>query len=283
LLRRLHNIFHNAAKLSIHISRAGRRFLTFPNHCVFLLTDSHAWGISRAIMSASTTISPGEKISIPVDDKHSLSMVFSLPTGVAAVRETAVIIAHGAGNDMHHPLLADVAAGLAAGGYPVARFNFPYKEAGRKAPDTQAVLEDSWLAAAAYLQKETSLAPAGIMAAGKSLGGRVASQLVAAGRLSVRGLIFLGYPLHPPGQPEHLRNAHFAAIGVPMLFFAGTRDPLCDLAVLRPVLKRLTAPWDLSLIDGGDHSLALPAAAGIPPEKIHANITARIIRWLKAR
>jgi len=250
---------------------------------LFLLTDSHAWGISWTVMVTATDRRNDENILLPIDDKHSVSLVFSLPEGDTPRQRHTVVIAHGAGNDLAHPLLADVAAGLATAGYTAVRFNFPYKVAGRRAPDRQEVLEASWLAVMAYLEQERGLAPADIVAAGKSLGGRVASQLAAAGRLAVRGLIFLGYPLHPPGQPEHPRDAHLYQIAVPMLFFAGTRDPLCDLTVLRPVLKRLTAPWELSLIEGGDHSLALPAAAGVPPARIHANLVSRIIRWLKAR
>jgi len=232
----------------------------------------------------STTAPQKDEITLlRIDDKHSVSLAFSSPDPGAAGQRTSVVIAHGAGNDMDHPLLVDVAARLAAAGYPVVRFNFPYKVAGRQAPDRQEVLEDAWLAVVAYLKKERGWLQEGIVAAGKSLGGRIASQLAAYGRLPVRGLIFLGYPLHPPGQPEHLRDAHLYRITIPMLFFAGTRDPLCDLTVLRPVLQRLTAPWELSLIEGGDHSLALPAAAGVPPAKIHANLAARIIRWLQAR
>jgi len=234
-------------------------------------------------MVPTTAPQKDERILLRIDDKHSVSLAFSPPDPRAVGQRTTVVIAHGAGNDMEHPLLTDVAVGLAAAGYPAVRFNFPYKVAGRKAPDRQEVLEDSWLAVVAYLKKEGGLPQDGIVAAGKSLGGRIAAQLAADGRLPVRGLIFLGYPLHPPGQPEHLRDAHLYRIATPMLFFTGTRDPLCDLTVLRPVLQRLTAPWELSLLEGGDHSLALPAAAGVPPAKIHANLATRIIRWLQAR
>lgn len=222
-----------------------------------------------------------EQTLLSVDDKNRISIAFSLPPEGTPRQKTGVIIAHGAGNDMDHPMLRAVAAGLAEGGYIAARFNFPYREKGLKAPDRQEILEQTWIKVSEYTTKDAGFELDAVVAAGKSMGGRVASQLVAAGRLDARGLVFLGYPLHPPGEGEPLRDAHLYRIAIPMLFCAGTRDPLCDLSKLRTVLTRLTSPRDLAIVEGGDHSLDLPAAAGVPPERIHANLTARIIRWLK--
>lgn len=223
-----------------------------------------------------------QKTLLHVNDKDLISIAISLPPGDIVPQKTGVIIAHGAGNDMDHPLLIAIAEGLAKAGYITARFNFPYKERGLKAPDKQEILEQTWIKVVEYFKNEGGFEMDGVVAVGKSLGGRVASQLVAADRLNVNGLVFLGYPLHPPGQTEQLRDDHLYRISIPMLFFTGTRDSLCDMSKLRMVLKRMSSPWDLSIVEGGDHSLDLPASAGIPPEKIHANLTTRIIRWLKA-
>ncbi|MEJ2363766.1 MAG: hypothetical protein P8017_03640, partial [Deltaproteobacteria bacterium] len=116
---------------------------------------------------------------------------------------------------------------------------------------------------------------------GKSLGGRVASQMVGEGLLPADGLILLGYPLHPPGKKEKVRDSHLYRISIPTLFFAGTRDSLCDLGLLRSVLARLTAPWHLETIEGGDHSFRVPKSAGLTEKEIHQRITEKTNRWLQ--
>jgi hypothetical protein len=105
--------------------------------------------------------------------------------------------------------------------------------------------------------------------------------MAAEGILPAEGLIFLGYPLHPPGKKEKLRDAHLYRITVPMLFFAGTRDSLCDLGLLRGVLERLAAPCRLETIEGGDHSFRVPKAAGLPEREVHRRITEHTRRWLQ--
>ncbi len=106
------------------------------------------------------------------------------------------------------------------------------------------------------------------------------SQMVAEGQLEAGRLIFLGYPLHPPGRKERLRDRHLSAIRIPMHFFAGTRDPLCDLELLRKVLSHLDAPWQLEVIEGADHSFKVPKAAGISPDEIYQRITEKILQQL---
>lgn len=113
------------------------------------------------------------------------------------------------------------------------------------------------------------------------MGGRIASQMTAAGTLPVAGLIFLGYPLHPEGDPSRLRDAHLYRVAVPMLFFAGTRDRLCDQAILLDVLGKVLAPWKLDVIEGGDHSFELPKAMGVPQPDVFARIVKTSIRWLE--
>ena len=222
-----------------------------------------------------------KRIRIPVTDKEETSAVLSLPTGKA--RSTAIVVAHGAGNDMNTPLLEAFSEGLAGAGYPTLRFNFLYREHGKKAPDSPAVLEKTWLAAHRFMNESSGLEVSTFVAAGKSMGGRIASQMVASGILPAAGLVFLGYPLHPAGSREKLRDAHLYDIMVPMLFFAGTRDPLCDLRLLDAVLKRLRHQWDLHTIEGGDHSFHVPKSAGLGDREIFSAIIKKTLEWLSKR
>ena len=136
------------------------------------------------------------------------------------------------------------------------------------------------LGAYRFLSEHPVYRPKHIVAAGKSMGGRIASQMVIAGRLPVEQLIFLGYPLHAPGKKDRLRDQHLYEIKIPMRFFAGTRDQLCDLELLRGVLSLLTAPWDLEIIKGGDHSFNVPRSIGTGPQEIRGRILNKALAWL---
>ena len=222
-----------------------------------------------------------ERSTIPLDGGEKVSSVFTIPDDYAAGHGTGVILAHGAANDLAHPLLVSVAHGLAEAGYLVLRFNFLYRERGRRTVDQQEVLVRTWQSVYGFLCDHPRYRPNTVVAGGKSLGGRVASQIAAEGLLPVEGMIFLGYPLHPPGKKEKLRDAHLYRINIPMLFFAGTRDSLCDLALLRSVLERLAVPWELETIEGGDHSFRVPKSAGVTEKQIHQKITDKASRWLQ--
>ncbi len=173
----------------------------------------------------------------------------------------AILLAHGAGADMNHPFMRAVHEGLAARGALVLRFNFAYTEAKRKAPDRPPVLLDTMRAARDALLARPEARGLKLVLAGKSMGGRIASHLVALGE-PADGLVFFGYPLHPAGQPTKLRDAHLNDVPCPMLFLEGTRDPLCDLALLRPVLKKLGRRAALHVIDDGDHSFHVRKSSG---------------------
>ncbi len=220
-----------------------------------------------------------EGVSIPVRDMEPTSGILTLPVG--DIETTGVIVAHGAGNNMETPLLVAFSEGLASAGYATLRFNFLYRERGRKAPDKYETLAETWGSASAFFRERLGQRIHCWVAAGKSMGGRVASQMVADGLLAAGRLIFLGYPLHPAGNKEKLRDAHLYRINVPMLFFAGTRDPLCDLERLRPVLSHLTAPRSLYIIEGGDHSLHVPKSTGTPETGIYDRIVQETARWLE--
>jgi hypothetical protein len=219
-----------------------------------------------------------ERVQIPVGDETSVSGVMAIPGGYAG--KLGIILAHGAGNDMNQPMIVFLAEQMAKAGYLTLRFNFPYKEQGRNAPDRPEVLYRTWEAACRFLRSHPDYRPEHIVAAGKSMGGRIASQMVAEGRIAVERLIFLGYPLHPAGKKDRIRDQHLYDIKIPMLFFAGTRDPLCDLTLLKGVLSRLAAPWRLEVVDGGDHSFNVPKAMGMNPEEIHGRILGGILEWL---
>lgn len=219
-------------------------------------------------------------VSIPVSSDESVSGVFHAPQRFAAGRTIAVLVAHGAGNDMHAPLLVHFSAGLCRAGYLSLRFNFPYKERGQKAPDPHEKLVRTWQAAFEFVQNHPQYGTPQIVAAGKSMGGRVASQMTADGHLSPKALVFLGYPLHPPGKKKQLRDAHLYRIQIPMLFFTGTRDALCDLDLLKPVVSRLKAPTVLEVVEGGDHSFMLPKSFNTSEVEICDRILKRTIAWL---
>jgi len=209
-----------------------------------------------------------------------VSAVVALPSGFKRPGRTpAIILAHGAGSDMASPFMSTVHSGLAREGYVAVKFNFPYTEARRRAPDPRPVLERCYRAVVDAVAADRTLAPPWIAIGGKSLGGRIASYVAAAGA-AVRGLVFLGYPLHPAGRPEALRADHLPAVTVPMLFVEGTRDTLCDLDRLRPVLARLPHA-SLHTIEGGDHSFRVPRRTGRADEEVWAEIVGVVARWLR--
>lgn len=160
-------------------------------------------------------------------------------------------VAHGAGAGMDHPFMAGFCRAIGEAGVATLRFNFPYIENGRRSPDPEGVLRETWLAAF-----EDAIGRSGaraVLVGGKSLGGRIASMCVADG-MPAAGLVFLGYPLHPPGKTDRLRAEHLERITVPMLFLQGTRDPFAQPELLADVVSRLGDRATLESIEGADHS-----------------------------
>jgi len=217
---------------------------------------------------------------IPLPGGGAVSAVVALPPGFRrGGRTPAVILAHGAGADMASPFMSTVHAGLAREGFVAIKFNFPYTEARRRRPDLRPVLQRCYRAVVDAVLADRTLAPPWVAIGGKSLGGRIASYVGAAGA-PVRGLLFLGYPLHPAGRPEQLRADHLPGVTVPMLFVQGTRDALCDLELLRPVLARLPRAT-LHTIDGGDHSFRVPRRVGRADAEVWQEIVGVAGRWLR--
>jgi predicted alpha/beta-hydrolase family hydrolase len=171
-----------------------------------------------------------------------------------------LVLAHGAGAGHDHPWMTRVASGLAARRIAVVTFNFPYMDAHRRAPDRAEVLEEAFRSAWSEVQSRLGTDPAALkrpmFAGGKSMGGRIASQAAARGLFdpAPAGLVFFGYPLHPPGKPAQRRDRHLLNITVPMLFLHGTRDPFGSPDELHELTTRLPAST-LEIITGGDHSL----------------------------
>jgi predicted alpha/beta-hydrolase family hydrolase len=167
----------------------------------------------------------------------------------AAAGRPILVCAPGAGGDMRNALLLGFAEGLADQGIACLRFNFPYQERGAKAPDPPPALVGAWQAA---FERGRELGEP-VWVSGKSMGGRIASMAVAEG-MPAAGLVFLGYPLHPPGRPERIRDAHLDDVRVPMLFIQGTQDPFARWDLLEGVVKRLADRATLHPIEGGGHS-----------------------------
>jgi predicted alpha/beta-hydrolase family hydrolase len=219
-----------------------------------------------------------EQRQIAIADDTSVSAVVAYPDRHTALT-TAVILAHGAGNDMTNPFLSAVHEGLAAHGFIAVKFNFPYKERGRRPPDPAPVLERCYARVIDAVRGDRRIAARRLVIGGQSLGGRMASHLAAQG-VAVDGLIFLGYPLHPAGKVEQLRVAHLEKIRAPMLFVAGTRDALCRLDLLQQTIRRLQAPVTLEIVEGGDHSFNVPKAMRREPRAVWDEIVTASARWL---
>jgi predicted alpha/beta-hydrolase family hydrolase len=172
-----------------------------------------------------------------------------------AAEPRAVLVAgHGAGGGMRAPLLERFCRGLAELGISTLRFNFPYRERGAKAPDRPPVLIETSRAAFAAAGRRAGGLP--VWAGGRSMGGRIASMAVAEG-MPAAGLVFLAYPMHPPGRPDRVRDEHLYGIEVPMLFIQGTRDPFATAPVVEPVLRRLGERATVAPVEGGDHAFAV--------------------------
>lgn len=219
------------------------------------------------------------KQEIQVASEVKVSSVWAVPHGYKPGEGTTLIFAHGAGNDMNNPFLSYVHEALAERGVMTVKFNFPYKERGGKAPDRAPVLEATWRAIIEAVRTHPELCPRRMVFSGKSLGGRMASQLVANGE-HCAGLVFLGYPLHPPNKPQNLRTDHWLRIQCPMLFIQGSQDALCDLDLLKGALRKVQVPVTLHVVEGGDHAFNILKSLGRNKQDVCREIVDVIGRWL---
>ncbi len=191
------------------------------------------------------------------------------------------VFAHGAGAGMTHSFMETVANGLAERGVATLRYQFPYMEKGSKRPDPPAIAQAAVRAAVAEAGRCCPGLP--LIAGGKSFGGRMTSQAQAAAPLDgVRGLAFLGFPLHPAGKPSSDRAAHLAEVHIPMLFLQGTRDSLAEVALVEPVVERLGPKASLHLVDGADHSFHVLARSGRHDRDVMTEILDAFSTWIGA-
>jgi hypothetical protein len=190
------------------------------------------------------------------------------------------LFAHGAGVGMMHPSMEAYARGLAARGIATLRYQFPYMERGGGRPDPPRIAHATVRAAAAAAAKFAGDLP--LFAGGRSYGGRMTSQAQALAAIpGVRGLVFLGFPLHPAGAPSAERADHLADVEIPMLFVSGDRDPLADMSLLEPLVAGLGDRATLCAIEGGDHGLRVLAKSGRTPAETQAKALDAVAEWIR--
>jgi len=221
-----------------------------------------------------TSASP-KAVTIPVDDAQRVSGLLQNPRGAHA----GYVVAHGAGAGMGHPFMAAIANELAQRGIATLRYQFPYMERGSKRPDSPKLAQATVRAAVAEAAR--LLPKLALFAGGKSFGGRMTSQAQAAAPLpGVRGLAFLGFPLHAPGRPSDERAEHLFEVEVPMLFLQGTRDEFSDLTLLEPVVEKLGPRATLQTFQDANHSFHVPARSGRKDAQVLAQMLDVLAAWI---
>jgi predicted alpha/beta-hydrolase family hydrolase len=226
-----------------------------------------------------------ERFTIDTPKGVTLSALDYRPEGLTKPLNATLILGHGAGAPHVSKWMVQTARGLADRGLHIVTFNFPYMELKKKVPDKADVLEAAFRAAIDTVRRRGPVTS--LFLGGKSMGGRMASHVASTwddqrdgGPLA--GLVLLGYPLHPPGKPQQLRDAHLPQIRVPMLFVQGSRDPFGTPDELRPILAKLSAPAELMAIQGGDHSFTVSKSAA-KQNPVDTEILDTVARWIERR
>jgi len=218
--------------------------------------------------------SGAQEFTLAVDAAHRVSALLIAPPRAHA----CYVLAHGAGAGMTHPSMEAVAIELGERGIATLRYQFPYMEQGSKRPDPPALCHATIRAAVAKAG-ELKLP---LIAGGRSFGGRMTSQAEAKSALSgVRGLAFLGFPLHPAGKPSDDRAEHLFDVKIPMLFLQGTRDALAELSLLRPLVERLGKRATLKLFEDADHSFHVPAKTGRKDAEVRSEMLDTLAAWIR--
>ena len=221
-------------------------------------------------------IAAAQPLFLDIDTGTRVSALLVEPPAARA----ACVLGHGAGAGMNHPFMAALAMGLAARGVASLRYQFPYMESGSRRPDRPPVAHATVRAAGAEAARRLPGVP--LYAGGKSFGARMTSQAQADAALQgVRGLVFVGFPLHPDGKPGTERAAHLEAVRVPMLFLQGTRDDLADLGLLGAVVDSLGARATLVLFDSADHSFHVPARTGRKDAEVLRELLDAAAAWME--
>jgi len=212
--------------------------------------------------------------TIPVGDETTSAIYDPAPNGDTS---TVFVCAHGAGGNMADKSMIAVTRALAARGLSTVRFNFLYKEKRSSRPDPMPKLKDTTTAVVERARAE--LEPRMLIIGGRSMGGRAASMLAADG-FDCSGLLLLAYPLHPPGKPDQLRDAHLPSIRVPVLCVNGTRDPFCTPELMKRVLERVTTPWEMLWLDGADHSFHVLKSSGKTDAQVMTEVADAAEKWV---
>jgi hypothetical protein len=195
--------------------------------------------------------------------------------------KAALVLAHGAGAGMHHPFLAGVANELQGLGVATLRYQFPYAERRGRRPDPPALCHATVRAAVGAALRLAPRLP--LFAGGKSFGGRMTSQAQAAAPLAqVRGIVFLGFPLHPPKQPSETRAEHLFRVAIPLLFLQGTQDAFAELSLLQPLATRLGERATLTLFQDADHSFHVPARTGRTDAQVQTAMLRALASWINS-
>ena len=203
------------------------------------------------------------------------------PAATANRAGVTLILGHGAGADQTSGFMVAFATALAERGIDIVTFDFLYSEHRRRIPDPNARLESCWRAVIETVRGRIISGAGKLAIGGKSMGGRIASQIAADGAGDLAGLVFLGYPLHPPGRPDRLRSAHLRDVKAPMLFVQGSRDAFGTPAELQPIISRFEPAADLFVVEGGDHSFKVPKSAGVEQQDVYRAMQDRIETWLR--
>ena len=215
-----------------------------------------------------------QQLRFRVEGQGEVSALLSRP----AKERRLLVLAHGAGAGMSHPFMANLAGALASVSVATFRYQFPYMEQRRRVPDSPAVLTATVVAALRAAAEAVPGLP--LFAGGKSMGGRMTSQAAAQHPLdAVRGLVFFGFPLHPPNRPGTKRADHLAKVTTPTLFLQGTRDTLADLNLLRPVCARLGSQATLHVIETADHSFHVLKRSGRNDAEVLQELAETVASW----
>jgi predicted alpha/beta-hydrolase family hydrolase len=217
------------------------------------------------------------ELAVAVGEAATTAILYSAPGEAHA----CYLMAHGAGAGQRSPFLTMFAEAISRRGIDVVTFDFLYRQQGRRLPDRRPALESCYQAVAAAVHERVPSARRALFIGGKSMGGRIATHLAAAEpQLPLAGVVLLGYPLHPPGKPHERRDEHLPEVRRPMLFVQGSRDTFGTPAELEPVLRRLSPPGELHVVDGGDHSFKVARGGTSGQAAVYAAAQQAVAEWI---
>ena len=218
-------------------------------------------------------------LTIAVNESESVTAML-YPAARKNRARVTMLLGHGAGADQMSGFMRMVASGFAARGLDAMTFNFIYKEKRKSVPDPKAKLEACYRSVIEAAIANKKLKGNKLVIGGKSMGGRIASQVAAEHSEGIDGLVFLGYPLHPPGRPDKLRDEHLPKIKAPMLFVQGSRDAFGTEAEIRAITKKHRLRAELYVVESGDHSFKVPKSIA-PQQQVYENVMDEVAKWVR--